>query len=212
MVLVLVGAFTKSAQYPFHAWLPGAMAAPTPVSAYLHSATMVTAGVYLVARLAPAFASVGPAGGRSCSPSGCATMVFGGLRALRQHDLKLLLAFGTVSQLGFMMVLFGAGTPAATTAGWMLLVAHAAFKAALFMVVGHHRPPDRHPRHPRAARRCAAAGERLEVVSAARGRVDGRRPLGAGFIAKELAYDALGEAAFALATSPCWPSWSSARC
>ena len=141
---MLVGAFTKSAQYPFHAWLPGAMAAPTPVSAYLHSATMVKAGVFLVARFAPSFADVGlwrPL----VLAAGCCTLVFGGLRALRQHDLKLLLAFGTVSQLGLLMVLFGAGTPATVTAGWVLLVAHAAFKAALFMVVGHHRPPDRHP-------------------------------------------------------------------
>ena len=135
IVLILIGAFTKSAQYPFHAWLPGAMAAPTPVSAYLHSATMVKAGVVLVARFAPVFAATG-VWRPLVLGTGCCTLVFGGLRALRQHDLKLLLAFGTVSQLGLLMVLFGAGTPEAATAGWELLVAHAAFKAALFMIVG----------------------------------------------------------------------------
>jgi multicomponent Na+:H+ antiporter subunit A len=97
LVLVLVGAFTKSAQYPFHAWLPGAMAAPTPVSAYLHSATMVKAGVYLVARLAPL--CVGVAVWRpTVLVVGLVSLVAGGLRALRQHDLKLLLAFSTISQ------------------------------------------------------------------------------------------------------------------
>src|SRR4029079_17379515 len=99
------------------------------------SATMVTAGVFLVARLAPMFATF-DAWRPLVLTVGCATLVFGGLRALRQHDLKLLLAFGTVSQLGLLMILFGAGTPAAATAGWELLVAHAGFKAALFMVVG----------------------------------------------------------------------------
>ena len=112
LVLILLGAFTKSAQYPFHAWLPGAMAAPTPVSAYLHSATMVKAGVYLIARLAPIFA-VATVWRPTVLAVGVVTLVAGGLRALRQHDLKLLLAFGTVSQLGLMVVLFGAGTPAA---------------------------------------------------------------------------------------------------
>ena len=110
VLLLLAGAFTKSAQYPFHAWLPGAMAAPTPVSAYLHSATVVKAGLVLDARFAPAFGS--SATWRVLVlTSGCCTLVFGGLRALRQHDLKLLLAFGTVSQLGLISVLFGAGTP-----------------------------------------------------------------------------------------------------
>ncbi|HEU4842587.1 MAG TPA: hydrogen gas-evolving membrane-bound hydrogenase subunit E [Ilumatobacteraceae bacterium] len=135
IVLILLGAFTKSAQVPFHSWLPGAMAAPTPVSTYLHSATMVKAGVYLVARLAPAFVALDL--WRPLVESvGAATMVVGGLRALRQHDLKLLLAYGTVSQLGFMIAVFGWGTPAALTAGCVMLLAHGAFKAAGFMVVG----------------------------------------------------------------------------
>ncbi len=135
LVLVLVGAASKSAQYPFHSWLPGAMVAPTPVSAYLHSATMVKAGVYLVARFAPAFAE--HAVWRPIVLTvGIVTMLFGGLRALRQHDLKLLLAFGTVSQLGLLFVLFGAGFEGAALAGTLMLLAHALFKAALFMVVG----------------------------------------------------------------------------
>jgi multicomponent Na+:H+ antiporter subunit A len=135
LVLVLIGAFTKSAQAPFSSWLPGAMVAPTPVSAYLHSATMVKAGVYLVARLAPIFAIQG--NWRLIVLSvGAFTMVVGGLRALRQNDLKLLLAYGTVSQLGFMMLLFGVGEYHIAEAGVVLILAHAAFKAALFMVVG----------------------------------------------------------------------------
>ena len=109
LVLILVGAFTKSAQYPFHSWLPGAMVAPTPISAYLHSATMVKAGVYLIARFAPAFTDVW-VWRPLVVGVGLVTMVCGGLRALRQHDLKLLLAYGTISQLGFMVVMFGLGT------------------------------------------------------------------------------------------------------
>ncbi len=135
LVLILAGAFTKSAQYPFHGWLPGAMVAPTPVSAYLHSATMVKAGVYLVARLSPAFVDVGlwrPL----VVTVGLVTMIVGGARALRQNDLKLLLAMGTVSQLGFMTAVFGLGTPAAMEAGCVLVLAHALFKATAFMVVG----------------------------------------------------------------------------
>lgn len=133
--LVLAGAFTKSAQVPFHGWLPGAMVAPTPISTYLHAATMVKAGVYLVARLAPALADVA-----LWRPTilvvGSATMLLGGWRAMRQHDLKLLLAYGTVSQLGFMMLMFGMGSYELAQAGVVLLIAHGAFKAALFMVVG----------------------------------------------------------------------------
>ena len=136
LALILLGAFTKSAQYPFHAWLPGAMVAPTPVSAYLHSATMVKAGVYLIARLSPAFAVEVGWWRPVVMGVGLATMVFGGLRALRQHDLKVLLAHGTVSQLGFMVAIFGLGTPEAEVAGAVLLLAHGAFKATGFMVVG----------------------------------------------------------------------------
>mgnify|MGYP000929680385 CR=1 FL=1 len=138
LVLVLVGAATKSAQVPFHFWLPGAMAAPTPVSAFLHSATMVKAGVILVARLAPVFAGVTwwrPA----VVVVGTATMLVGGVGALRQHDAKLLLAHGTVSQLGLLVVLFGLGHPGVTAAAVAVLVA--ATLIALAAACGPPEPP-----------------------------------------------------------------------
>jgi multicomponent Na+:H+ antiporter subunit A len=193
VVLLLTGAFTKSAQYPFHSWLPGAMAAPTPVSAYLHSATMVKAGVFLLAVLAPAFAA-----SELWRPlvilAGCSSLVFGGLRALRQHDLKLLLAFGTVSQLGLLIVLFGIGTPAAATAGWVLLVAHAAFKATLFMVVGivDHQTGTRDIRVLPPLR---AGWRPIEVITLlAAASMAGIVPT-LGFVAKELAYGAVDDGA-----------------
>ncbi|WP_405811886.1 Na+/H+ antiporter subunit A [Streptomyces sp. NBC_01520] len=135
VVLVLCGALSKSAIWPFSLWLPNAMAAPTPVSAYLHAAAMVKAGVYLVARLAPAFADV-PVWRPVVLVLGGATMLLGGWRALRLHDLKLLLAYGTVSQLGFLVVLAGAGTRDAALAAAAMILGHALFKAALFLVTG----------------------------------------------------------------------------
>ncbi|HLT12039.1 MAG TPA: Na+/H+ antiporter subunit A [Micromonosporaceae bacterium] len=135
LVLILVGALSKSAIFPFSFWLPGAMAAPTPVSAYLHAAAMVKAGVYLVAVLAPAFASVVP-WRPVVSIAGITTLIIGGWAALRQTDLKLLLAYGTVSQLGLLTVAVGAGTGQAALAGAAMLLAHALFKATLFLVVG----------------------------------------------------------------------------
>ncbi len=135
LALILVGALTKSAQLPFHPWLPAAMAAPTPVSAYLHAASMVKAGVYLVARLSPGFADA-PVWWVPVVVLGLATMAVGGWRAMAQYDLKRLLAFGTVSQLGFLMVLFGAGTRIAAIAGIAMLLAHGFFKAPLFLVTG----------------------------------------------------------------------------
>ena len=134
-VFILIGCFTKSAQVPFHGWLPGAMSAPTPVSAYLHSATMVKAGIFLVARLSPHLNELVPWRPMTLV-FGLATMTWGGYRALRQTDLKLMLAYGTVSQLGMLMAVFGAGTPKLLFAGTALLAAHAIFKASLFMVVG----------------------------------------------------------------------------
>lgn len=132
---ILVGAFTKSAQFPFSVWLPGAMVAPTPISTYLHAATMVKAGVVLVARLAPALHPIDLWEPLIVIVGGI-TMITGGWRALRQNDLKLLLAHGTVSQLGFMTMLMGFGLYDLAQAGAVLLLAHGAFKAALFMVVG----------------------------------------------------------------------------
>jgi multicomponent Na+:H+ antiporter subunit A len=134
-VLILIGCFTKSAQLPFHGWLPGAMAAPTPVSAYLHSATMVKAGVFLIARLSPHLVELAPWRPMTMGV-GLATMCWGGYRALRQTDLKLVLAYGTVSQLGMLVAVFGAGVPKLLLAGTALLFGHALYKASMFMVVG----------------------------------------------------------------------------
>ncbi|MCY7364208.1 MAG: NADH ubiquinone oxidoreductase subunit NDUFA12, partial [Frankiaceae bacterium] len=188
LVLILVGAFTKSAQVPFHPWLPAAMAAPTPVSAYLHAAAMVKAGVYLVARLAPAFAVVGP-WRPVVLTVGLLTMVVGGWRALRQNDLKRLLAFGTVSQLGFLMVLVGAGTREAALAGAALLLAHGLFKATLFLSVGIID----HETGTRDLRQLSGLGRRLPVLAVvstlAALSMAGVPPL-LGFLSKEAAYEA----------------------
>ncbi|WP_064092833.1 Na+/H+ antiporter subunit A [Rossellomorea aquimaris] len=148
MLLVLLGAFTKSAQFPFHIWLPDAMEAPTPVSAYLHSATMVKAGIYLVARMSPIFAEeslwLWLVGG-----FGIFTLFWGSFNAVKQTDLKGILAFSTVSQLGLIMSLLGVGAAAlhyeviedsvygiATLAAVFHLINHATFKGSLFMVAG----------------------------------------------------------------------------
>lgn len=148
LLLVLLGAFTKSAQFPFHIWLPDAMEAPTPVSAYLHSATMVKAGIYLVARLSPVFAG-GPEWFWLVSGVGAITMFWGSFSAVKQTDLKAILAFSTISQLGLIMSLLGLGSAAlhydfldeniyfaATLAAVFHLINHATFKGSLFMVVG----------------------------------------------------------------------------
>ena len=190
LVLVLLGAFTKSAQAPFHAWLPGAMAAPTPVSAYLHSATMVKAGVYLIARLAPAFALTVAFWRPVVVTVGLVTMLLGGLRALRQHDLKLLLAYGTVSQLGLMVALVGAGRPDLTFAGVVLILAHSLFKAVLFLVVGIVD----HQAHTRDLRALTGLAGRMPatfaVAAVAVASMAGLPPL-LGFISKEAIYEAV---------------------
>ena len=135
IMLVLVGALSKSAIVPLHFWLPRAMAAPTPVSAYLHAAAMVKAGIYLIMRLAPAAVEV-PGWREVLVVLGIATLLLGGWAALKQTDLKLLLAYGTVSQLGLLVVVAGFGTRDTALAALALLLAHALFKAALFLVVG----------------------------------------------------------------------------
>ena len=135
LVLLLVGALSKSAIFPFHFWLPGAMAAPTPVSAYLHAAAMVKAGIYLIALLAPVFA-VAPTWRPIVISLGVFTMLMAGFQALRETDLKRILAFGTVSQLGLLAVVLGFGTRDTALAGLALLLSHALFKSALFLVVG----------------------------------------------------------------------------
>jgi multicomponent Na+:H+ antiporter subunit A len=135
LVLVLLGAFTKSAQFPFHFWLPNAMDAPTPVSAFLHSATMVKAGVYLLARLHPALGGT-PAWVWTLVAFGGLTALLGGLAAIRQTDLKRLLAYTTVAALGQLVVMAGLGTAYAMQAFVVYLLAHALYKGALFMGVG----------------------------------------------------------------------------
>jgi len=181
--LVLVGALSKSAIVPVHFWLPGAMAAPTPVSAYLHAAAMVKAGIYLLARLAPTFVDV-PGWREVLVTLGLATMLLGGWVALKQTDLKLLLAYGTVSQLGFLTVVAGFGTRETALGALALLLAHALFKSALFLVVGIID----HEAGTRDLRKLSGLGRRspiLAVVAAlALASMAGLPPL-FGFVAKE---------------------------
>ncbi|WP_421683951.1 monovalent cation/H+ antiporter subunit A [Stutzerimonas urumqiensis] len=135
LILILLGAFTKSAQFPFHFWLPQAMAAPTPVSAFLHSATMVKAGVFLLARLYPAL-SDSEWWFYLVSLTGLATLLVGAVMALFQHDLKGLLAYSTISHLGLITLLFGLDSPQGAVAGIFHIINHATFKASLFMAAG----------------------------------------------------------------------------
>ncbi|MHB1103455.1 MAG: putative monovalent cation/H+ antiporter subunit A [Devosia sp.] len=135
LVLILLAAFTKSAQLPFHFWLPNAMEAPTPVSAFLHSATMVQGGVYLLARLNPALGGT-PMWSTALVAFGGATLIWGGIAALRQTDLKQMLAQTTIASLGLLVLLIGIGTETAITAAVLYFAAHALYKAALFLVVG----------------------------------------------------------------------------
>lgn len=136
LVLIMVGAFTKSAQFPFHFWLPNAMAAPTPVSAYLHSATMVKLGVYLLARLDPGFGEW-PLWIWSLKLAGSMTAAWGMVLALRERDLKRILAWSTVATLGTLVTLVGLPGESATVAVGALLLAHALYKAPLFFVAGN---------------------------------------------------------------------------
>ncbi|WP_353807770.1 Na+/H+ antiporter subunit A [Agromyces sp. SYSU T00194] len=195
VALVLVGAISKSALVPFHFWLPAAMAAPTPVSAYLHAAAMVKAGVYLVARLAPAYADLS-VWHPLVVGIGVLTMLVGGWRALRQYDLKLLLAYGTVSQLGFMIVVVGFGTRDAALAGVALLLAHALFKSTLFLVVGIVD----HAAGTRDWRELSGVGRRMPVLATFAGlaaaSMAGVPPL-VGFVAKEGVFEAFLEGAAA---------------
>ena len=135
LALILLGAFTKSAQFPFHFWLPHAMAAPTPVSAFLHSATMVKAGVFLLARLYPVLAG-SEAWFYAVSLAGLATLLVGAWYAVFQHDLKGLLAYSTLSHLGLITLLLGLGSELAVVAAVFHILNHATFKASLFMAAG----------------------------------------------------------------------------
>ena len=187
-LLVLVGAATKSALVPFHFWLPGAMAAPTPVSAYLHAAAMVKAGVYLVLRLVPGFADI-PGFRETLIVAGVVTMLVGGWRSLRQFDLKLVLAYGTVSQLGFIMVIAGFGTRDAALAALAMVLSHAMFKGALFLIVGIID----HCAGTRDIRKLSGLGRRAPVLATAAviaaASMAGLPPTW-GFVAKEAALTA----------------------
>jgi multicomponent Na+:H+ antiporter subunit A len=189
VVCLLIGAASKSALIPMHFWLPAAMAAPTPVSAYLHAAAMVKAGVYLVARFAPAYSDLS-AWRWMIIVLGSGTLLLGGYRALRQHDLKLILAFGTVSQLGLIVLLVGYGTRATALAGLAMVGAHAMFKAALFLVVGVVDAAT----GTRDLRRLSGVGRALPVTALAGGLATlsmiGFPPF-AGYVAKEAALEAL---------------------
>ncbi|WBH15061.1 monovalent cation/H+ antiporter subunit A [Sphingomonas radiodurans] len=195
LVLVLLGAFTKSAQFPFHFWLPHAMAAPTPVSAYLHSATMVKAGVFLLARLWPVFA-----GSEEwfylVTATGLVTMIFGAGVALFRDDLKAILAYSTISQLGLMVMLLGFGTAAAAAAAVFHILNHAAFKAALFMNAGivDHETGTRDIRRLGGLAALMPITATLGTLAAAA--MAGLPPLG-GFISKEMMLEESVHTAFA---------------
>jgi len=188
IILVFAGAFTKSAQWPFHFWLPNAMEAPTPVSAYLHSATMVKAGVFLIARLSPALS--GPdAWHITLMCFGGLTMIMAAAMAIGQNDLKRILAYTTVSALGIMMFLLGMGGKYATTAAITFLVVHSLYKGGLFLVAGaiDHETGTRDIRYLGGLRKflpLIATGAVFAALSYA-----GIPPF-FGFIAKELIYEA----------------------
>ena len=189
VTLVLGAAFTKSAQVPFHFWLPNAMAAPTPVSAYLHSATMVKAGVYLIARMTPILGGTALWAG-TITAVGALTMVVGAYRSVQETDLKKILAFSTVSALGLMTMLLGVGTRQAIAAALVYLVAHACYKGALFLVAGaiDHQTGSRDIDTLSGLRRTmpltAIAGGTAALSMAG-------VPLMFGFIAKDGAYETL---------------------
>ena len=183
-----------------HFWLPGAMAAPTPVSAYLHAAAMVKAGVYLVARMTPGFADA-PPWRPIVVTLGLLTMLLAGWRAVREYDLKLILAFGTVSQLGLITLMVGAGGGDLMLAGLAMLCAHAMFKAALFMVVGIID----HATGTRDVRRLAGLGRRnkpLLLIGLGGAASMAALPPFLGFVAKEADFTTLAHSASLGAAAP----------
>jgi multicomponent K+:H+ antiporter subunit A len=184
LVLVLLGALTKSAQFPFHFWLPHAMAAPTPVSAFLHSATMVKAGVFLLIRLWPALAGTDE-WTWILGSAGVCTLLLGSFFAIFQYDMKGLLAYSTISHLGLIVVLLSIGTPLSVVAAIFHTMNHAVFKASLFMAVGivDHESGTRDMRMLRGLRRAMPHTAALAIVaSAAMAGV----PLMNGFLSKEM--------------------------
>jgi multicomponent K+:H+ antiporter subunit A len=184
LLLILGGAFTKSAQFPFHFWLPHAMAAPTPVSAYLHSATMVKAGIFLLARIWPALAGT-EAWFLLVTGAGLVTMLIAAWIAIFKDDLKALLAFSTVSHLGLITMLLGFGTPLAAMAAVFHIINHATFKCALFMTAGivDHEAGTRDARRLGGLIHLMPITATLALVAAAS--MGGLPPLN-GFISKEM--------------------------
>jgi len=184
LVLVALGALTKSAQFPFHFWLPHAMAAPTPVSAYLHSATMVKAGVFLLIRLWPALGGT-PEWTWLIGAAGVITLLLGSLFAIFQHDMKGLLAYSTISHLGLITVLLGIGTPLSIVAAVFHVMNHAIFKASLFMAVGiiDHETGTRDMRVLRGLKRAMPVTAALAIVASAS---MAGVPLMNGFLSKEM--------------------------
>jgi multicomponent Na+:H+ antiporter subunit A len=190
--LVVAGAFTKSAQFPFHFWLPNAMEAPAPVSAYLHSATMVKAGIYLLARVSPVLGDT-VVWHATLVATGSVTMLVGAVLAIRQTDLKRILAYSTMSILGALVLLLGIGTKSAIEAAMTYLAVHAFYKGALFLVAGivDHETGMRDVTRLGGLRKAlpvTALAATLAALSMA-----GLPPL-FGFIGKELLYEATLEA------------------
>ncbi|WP_424932247.1 hydrogen gas-evolving membrane-bound hydrogenase subunit E [Amaricoccus macauensis] len=186
--LVMLGCFTKSAQWPFHFWLPGAMAAPTPVSAYLHSATMVKAGVFLMARFTPAL------GGTdlwtwTLVPVGAFTMILTSVWAMRQTDLKLMLAFTTVMGLSMITMLLGLSTPESIAAAMTFLLIHAFYKAGLFLSVGMIEKGSGSRNYPELGGLARSMPLTVSVVALAALSMAGMIPF-FGFIGKEMIYEA----------------------
>jgi multicomponent K+:H+ antiporter subunit A len=183
-VLVLIGCFTKSAQLPFHFWLPEAMAAPTPVSAYLHSATMVKAGIFLLARLYPVLGGTGLFEG-IVATTGLATMVFAAYVAVFKHDLKGLLAYSTISHLGLITFLIGLASPLSAVAAVFHILNHATFKASLFMTAGiiDHETGTRDMRRLAGLMKLMPWTATLAMIAAAS---MAGIPLANGFISKEM--------------------------
>ncbi len=184
LILILIGAFTKSAQFPFHFWLPHAMAAPTPVSAYLHSATMVKAGIFVLIRLWPVLAGT-EAWYMIVTTTGLATLVVGAWAAIFQQDLKGLLAYSTISHLGLITLLLGLGSPLAAVAAIFHTVNHATFKASLFMAAGiiDHETGTRDLRRLSGLARFMPFTATLAMVAAA---AMAGVPLLNGFLSKEM--------------------------
>lgn len=188
LFLILIGAFTKSAQFPFHFWLPNAMEAPTPVSAYLHSATMVQVGIYLLARFHPIM-SASSYWFISLTVFGAITMMVGVLLAFKQYDMKLILAYTTVTALGSLVFLLGSDQVLVIKAAVAFLISHALYKATLFMVVGdiQHQTGTRHINEVRGLRRAMPITFLAALVAGAS--MAGLPPL-LGFYVKELVYEA----------------------